>query len=307
LVRLETPENFDKAMLVHHPDYYCDIGAHVFPTRKFALVRERLLAESPSLVIAEPDALTRESALLAHTPEYLTDLDGDEHTERTRDSELPLSRQIVSAYYLGTGGTCLASELALKHGGGMNLSGGFHHAFADRAEGFCYLNDIAVATRNLQQRDGVGKVLIVDCDVHQGNGTAHIFQGDDTVFTFSMHQRDNYPMIKEKSDLDIELENGVADDKYCETLSGALDRISAEFEADFVFYLAGVDPYEHDQLGGLELSIDGMRRRDRVVFEWCRASKTPVTVVLAGGYAVNTDDTVQMHCNTYREWESAIG
>ena len=294
-------------MLVHHPDYYCDIGAHVFPTRKFALVRERLLAEDPSLVIADPEALPREVALLVHTQKYLADLDGDEHTERTRDSELPLSRQIVSAYYLGTGGTLLAAELALKHGGGMNLSGGFHHAFADRAEGFCYLNDVAVATRQLQQGNGVGKVVIVDCDVHQGNGTANIFLHDSSVFTFSMHQRDNYPMIKEKSDLDIELRNGVGDDEYCETLSEALERISAEFEADFVFYLAGVDPYERDQLGGLGLSIDGMRRRDRLVLEWCRASKTPVAVVLAGGYAVNTDDTVQMHCNTYRELESVIG
>ena len=302
-----TPENFDKAMLVHHPDYYCDIGAHVFPTRKFALVRERLLAEDPSLVIAEPEALPREAALLAHTSEYLADLDGDEHTERTRASELPMSRQIVNAYYLGTGGTLLAAELALKHGGGMNLSGGFHHAYADRAEGFCYLNDVAVAARQLQQANGVSKVAIVDCDVHQGNGTAQIFQGDDTVFTFSMHQRDNYPMIKEKSDLDVELENGVGDDEFCEELSGALERISTEFVADFVFYLAGVDPYENDQLGGLKLSIDGMRRRDRMVLEWCRASKTPVAVVLAGGYAVDTDDTVQMHCNTYRELESVIG
>ena len=294
-------------MLVHHPDYFCDIGEHVFPTRKFALVRERLLAEDPLLVIAAPETLSRETTALVHTQKYLTDLDGDEHTERTRDSELPLSRQIVSAYYLATAGTLLAAKLALKHGGGMNLSGGFHHAFADRAEGFCYLNDVAVATRQLQQSNGVGKVVIVDCDVHQGNGTANIFLSDSSVFTFSMHQRDNYPMIKEKSDLDIELRNGVGDDEYCETLSEALERISAEFEADFVFYLAGVDPYEHDQLGGLGLSIDGMRRRDRVVHDWCRTGKTPVAVVLAGGYAVNTDDTVQMHCNTYRELESVVG
>lgn len=294
-------------MLVHHPEYFCDIGAHVFPTRKFGLVREWLLAEDPSRVIAEPEALPREAALLVHTQKYLADLDGDEHTERTRDSELPLSRQIVNGYYLATAGTCLAAKLALKHGGGMNLSGGFHHAYADRAEGFCYLNDVAVATRHLQQHDGVGKVVIVDCDVHQGNGTAHIFLGDDTVFTFSMHQRDNYPMIKEKSDLDVELLNGVGDHEFCETLSKALERISAEFEADFVFYLAGVDPYERDQLGGLGLSIDGMRRRDRLVLEWCHANKTPVAVVLAGGYAVNTDDTVRMHCNTYRELESVIG
>jgi acetoin utilization deacetylase AcuC-like enzyme len=277
-------------VLVHHPEYFCDIGAHVFPTRKFGLVREWLLAEDPSRVIAEPEALPREAALLVHTQKYL-----------------PLSRQIVNGYYLATAGTCLAAKLALKHGGGMNLSGGFHHAYADRAEGFCYLNDVAVATRHLQQHDGVGKVVIVDCDVHQGNGTAHIFLGDDTVFTFSMHQRDNYPMIKEKSDLDVELLNGVGDHEFCETLSKALERISAEFEADFVFYLAGVDPYERDQLGGLGLSIDGMRRRDRLVLEWCHANKTPVAVVLAGGYAVNTDDTVRMHCNTYRELESVIG
>ena len=187
------------------------------------------------------------------------------------------------------------------------MTGGFHHAFADRAEGFCYLNDVAVAARKLQQVDDVGKIVIVDCDVHQGNGTANIFRDDNSVFTFSMHQRDNYPAIKEKSDLDIDLLNGVGDDEYCETLSGALERISAEFEADFVFYLAGVDAYEHDQLGGLGQSIDGMRRRDRLVLEWCQANKAPVAVVLAGGYAFNTDDTVQMHCNTYRELESVIG
>ena len=294
-------------MLVHHTDYFCDIGAHVFPTRKFGLVRERLLVEDPSLVIATPEELPREAALRVHTRKYLADLDGDEHTERTRDSELPLSRQIVNGYYLATSGTCLAAKLALERGGGMNLSGGFHHAFADRAEGFCYLNDVAVAARQLQQGDDLGKIVIVDCDVHQGNGTAHIFLDDSSVFTFSIHQQGNYPSIKQKSDLDVGLRDGVGDNEYCETLSGALERISAEFEADFVFYLAGVDPYERDQLGGLALSMDGMRRRDRLVFEWCQANKTPVAVVLAGGYAVNTDDTVQMHCNTYRELESVIG
>ena len=279
----------------------------MFPTRKFGLVRDRLMGEDPSLVITEPEPLPREAAALVHTSEYLKDLDGDEHTERTQASELPLSRQIVNAYYLATAGTCLAAKMALEHGGGMNLSGGFHHAYADRAEGFCYLNDVAIAARQLQKDHGVGKVAIVDCDVHQGNGTARIFEDDGTVFTFSMHQRDNYPMFKEKSDLDVDLPNGVGDDEFCEELSGALERISAEFEADFVFYLAGVDPYENDQLGGLGVSIEGMRRRDRLVLEWCRASKTPVAVVLAGGYAFNTDDTVRMHCNTYRELESVIG
>ena len=294
-------------MLVHHPDYYCDIGAHVFPTRKFALVREKLLAENPSLVMALPGMIPMEAVLRVHTEEYVLDLDGDEHTERTRDSELPLSRQIVSAYYLATGGTYLAAKLALEHGGGMNLSGGFHHAFAERAEGFCYINDVAVAARHLQQRDDIGRIVIVDCDVHQGNGTAKIFLEDSSVFTFSIHQQDNYPAIKQKSDLDIGLRDGVGDNEFCEVLSGALERISSEFEPDFVFYLAGVDPYEQDQLGGLALSIDGMRRRDRLVFEWCRAGGTPVAVVLAGGYAVNTADTVQMHCNTYRELESVVG
>ncbi|MFQ5675655.1 MAG: histone deacetylase, partial [bacterium] len=198
---------------------------------------------------------------------------------------------------LAAGGTILAAKEALEGGWAMHLSGGFHHAFADKAEGFCYLNDLAIAAR-VVQKDGLAeKVAIVDCDLHQGNGTAVIFQGDESVFTFSMHQRDLYP-VKQKSDLDIHLPMRVSDEEYLRHLQQHIPRIFADFKPDLVLYQAGADPYEHDQLGNLSLTIPGLKRRDRFIFAECKRHNIPVAATLGGGYAYRTDDTVTIHCNT---------
>ena len=290
--------------VVYHPEYFSDIGEHVFPAEKYGLIRESLgeRVEGFEARVHRPEPATREQLLRVHAAEYLDDLDSHRHTARTLPSELPITAQIVSAYYLMTGGTCLAAELALERGAAMNLGGGFHHAFADRAEGFCYVNDVAVGTRAVLagERGGrkVSRVAVVDGDLHQGNGTAHIFREDPAVFTFSIHQENNYP-IKRQSDLDVGLRDFTDDERYLGQLQRALDTIFSDFEPEFVLYVGGVDPYENDQLGGLKVTKDGMKRRDTMVFERCRDHGTPVAAVLAGGYAWDVRDTVELHMNAY--------
>ena len=290
--------------LVYHPNYFSNIGKHVFPTTKFALVYNGLEQQIAGVKrhVHRPYPATRKQLLRVHTPEYLNDLELWQHTYRTYPAELPISEAIVNANYLMTGGTCLAAELALKHGGAMNLGGGFHHAFADKAEGFCYVNDISVAIRHVMSKERAGKkvdrVAVVDTDLHQGNGTAHIFQNDSDVFTFSIHQENNYP-IKQKSDIDIGLDDATSDDAYLNKLEQALKTIFAIFDPQLVIYVGGVDPYEQDQLGGLSVTKAGIRRRDNMVCHYCRNHKTPIATVLAGGYAIDVRDTVEMHINTY--------
>jgi len=287
------------AAIVHSPRYHCDIGRHVFPTEKFALVRDRLLAQGamtePALL--EPVAAPRADLLLVHTAEYLDDLDHLRWTRRTMYSELPLSEEIVRAYVFAAGGTALAAREALQRGFGVNLGGGFHHAFADRAEGFCYINDLAVAIRVLQRDHGIRRAAVVDCDVHQGNGTAGIFAGDAGVFTLSIHQEMNYPAFKERGDLDIGLGNGTGDEEYLARLDGALDRVWA-FGPQLVLYQAGADPFVEDQLGGLALTLAGLERRDERVLEGCRSRGIPAAVTLGGGYARRLEDTVTIHAQT---------
>ena len=213
--------------------------------------------------------------------------------------EVPFSGALREAMWLCAGGTILAGRLAL--GGSspvVHLGGGFHHAFADHGEGFCLINDVAIAVRGLQRESAAARFAIVDCDVHHGNGTAAIFAGDDDVFTFSMHQQNNYPYLKPPGDLDIGLADGTDDENYLGHLDQHLPRILEDHRPDLVFYLAGADPYRYDQLGGLGLTIDGLERRDRLVFDGCRAAGVPVAVTLAGGYALDTDDTVRIHCGT---------
>lgn len=284
---------------VYSPKYHADIGEHVFPIVKYRKVYERLVHEAgvPPEQFLTPEPATREELLLVHTPAYLDDLAYERWTHRTNASELPLTREIVQMSILACGGTILATRQAVKTGWAVHLSGGFHHAFADRAEGFCYINDLAVATRVVQKQGLVQRVAIIDCDLHQGNGTAVIFQGDDSVFTFSIHQRDLYP-VKEKSDLDIHLPVGVQDEEYLNHLKYALPRIFREFAPELVLYQAGADPFKDDQLGNLALTIDGLRRRDEFVFQQCRKNDVPVAVTLGGGYAYRTEDTVQIHYNT---------
>ena len=294
--------------VVYHPDYYADIGAHVFPTRKFSLVFKAIQRNVGDITgcFRQPSPATHEQLLRVHASEYLDDLDACRWTSRTSCSELPLTKQIVDAYYLMAGGTCLAASLACEGGGSMNLGGGFHHAFADRAEGFCYVNDIAVAVREIQAQRLVERVAVIDTDLHQGNGTARIFQGDPQVFTFSIHQEDLYP-VKEQSSLDIGLEDGTEDQEYLAKLRQGLDVVFGQFKPQFVMYVGGVDPYKEDQLGSLRLSKEGIKQRDMMVFRTCRDHGVPVAAVLAGGYASDVEDTVEMHANTYLALREALG
>ena len=205
---------------------------------------------------------------------------------------------MVNAFSLAAGGTTLAGRLALDDGVGVNIGGGFHHAFPGHGEGFCAINDIAVAIRSLQQRGAIRKALVVDADVHQGNGTASIFATEPTVFTISIHQFHNYPAQKPPSTVDIHLPDGVGDQEYINKLSAATETAIAGFQPDLLLYLAGADPYFEDQLGGLSLSIEGLKERDRMVMETALRHRVPVAVTLAGGYAINLEDTIAIHCNT---------
>jgi acetoin utilization deacetylase AcuC-like enzyme len=285
------------------PRYYADIGeGHVFPIRKFELVRDRLVAEgtlSPA-EIYEPREAPVEDVLLVHTEDYVTRLRAGALTVReVRRLGLPWSKALVRRSFLATAGTVAAARAALAEGVGANLAGGTHHAFPDHGEGFCVLNDVAVAVCVLR-RDGLARrVAVVDLDVHQGNGTAHIFEGDEEVFTFSMHGAKNYPLFKLRSSLDVELADGTADEEYLSTLARHLPRVFAH-APELVFYLGGADPYVGDKLGRLSLSIAGLRARDELVLGGCRARGLPVVTVMSGGYAADVNDTVEIHCNTVR-------
>jgi acetoin utilization deacetylase AcuC-like enzyme len=286
--------------VVSSPLYECDIGPHVFPTRKYRLVLERLQAEAVVGAVTEPEAVDRAALARVHTPAYLDDLLALRPTPRVLLSELPITAAIRDAAIVAAGGTLLAARRALVDGAAMHIGGGFHHAMPDHAEGFCYLNDIAIAIRALQSERRLERAAVIDTDVHQGNGTARIFQGDDSVYTFSIHQENNYP-IKETSDWDIGLDDGCPDAEYLAYLGGAVPRILDAAQPELVVMVAGADPYRDDMLGGLALSLDGLRRRDRLVVEACAARRIPIVGVLAGGYARNVSDTVTIHANTARE------
>lgn len=289
--------------IVHHPDYEFDIGPHVFPTRKYRLVKDRLLGES---VVGEsdfivPEPVTDDDVLLVHTTEYVRKIrEGGLSAAELQMLEVPFSSSLVDAMWLCAGGTMLTAARAMERAVAVHLGGGFHHAFADHGEGFCLVNDVAIAVAMLQRDNLIERTVILDLDVHHGNGTASIFADDPNVFTFSMHQTDNYPAFKPAGDLDVELEDGTSDDVYLDLLEQHLARIVKEQEVQIAFYLAGADPYGDDQLGGLGLTISGLHRRDEIVYEYFRAAAIPVCVTLAGGYATNTEDTVEIHCNTVR-------
>ena len=295
-----------RCTFIYTPAYYCDIGPHVFPMEKFARVHQALREDGdiPAECFLEPDPASAEDMRLVHTEAYLNDLLGYRHTARTFTSELPISEEIVRAYFLAAGGSILAGRRALEDGASMNLTGGFHHAFPDRAEGFCYINDVAVAIRKLQSERRLRRAVVVDCDLHQGNGTAFIFHDDPSVFTFSIHQENNYP-AKRRSDLDLGLRDGTGDDEYIGLLEQHVPRILDEHRPELVAYVAGADPYREDLLGGLALTLDGLRRRDECVVRHCRARGIPLFGVLAGGYAADLEDTVRIHHATCRlAWET---
>ena len=285
------------------PRYYADIGeGHVFPIRKFELVRDRLLRERTlrPADIVEPQSAPLADVLLVHADDYVTRLRSGTLTPREiRRLGLPWSKALVRRSFLATGGTLNAARWALAEGVGSNLAGGTHHAYPDRGEGFCVLNDVAIAVRALRRDQLIRRAAIIDCDVHQGNGTAAIFADDAEVFTFSMHGAKNYPLFKERSTLDVELADGTNDDEYLEKLAGSLPRVF-EHRPDIVFYLGGADPYKGDKLGRLALTIAGLRARDELVLAECRARGVGVATVMSGGYAQDINDTVEIHCNTIR-------
>lgn len=285
------------------PRYYADIGqGHIFPIRKFELVRDRLLAEGtlhPDELV-EPCPASIEDVLLVHTEDYISRLcSGALTAKEIRRLGLPWSESLVQRSFYATGGTIGAARVALAAGYSSNLAGGTHHSFPDRGEGFCVLNDVAIAIRVLRAKGLMRRAAIIDCDVHQGNGTATIFAGDEQTFTFSIHGANNYPLFKARSQLDIELPDGTADDEYLECLTRHLPAVFAH-DPEIVFYLAGADPYEGDKLGRLALSIDGLRQRDYCVLGECYEREVPIVTVMSGGYGKDLNDTIEIHCNTIR-------
>jgi acetoin utilization deacetylase AcuC-like enzyme len=239
--------------------------------------------------------------LLVHTRDYIERFTDGRLTEpEIRRLGFPWSEALVERSYRAVGGTCEAAQAAMEHGVAMNLAGGTHHAFPDHGEGFCVFNDVAVAIRLLQRSGRVRRAVIVDLDVHQGNGTHAVFAGDDRVFTFSMHGGRNYPFQKVPGRLDVELADGTGDDEYLSLLADALPRVITEAEPDLVVYLAGADTHEGDRLGRLALTFDGLARRDAFVLERCREVGLPVVVTIAGGYGRCIDDTVRVHVQTAR-------
>src|SRR5580692_4323780 len=315
--------------LIYSDAYYLPIGEHVFPAEKYRCIRDRLLVggnAEPSDFL-EPQPAADNDILLVHSPEYVQKLKTGTLSQREQmELEIPYSQDLVKAFWLAAGGSTLAARQALIDRVSINVGGGFHHAFPDHGEGFCMIHDVAVAIRRMQRDDRIIRAMTVDCDVHQGNGTAAIFAGvrvptgplpstsastlnpavpakvrnahAGNVFTISLHQENNYPMWKPPSSIDVDLPDGIGDDDYLAWLDNALSSGLRQFEPELICYIAGADPYREDQLGGLALTIEGLKRRDELVFRVARARDIPVMVTFAGGYAQNVEDTVKIHCNT---------
>ena len=291
-------------MIVFHCDQftYPLPPEHRFPAQKYALLRAQVAATLvPPVVLRVPNAVSDEQLLRAHDAEYLAKVAGGTLSEReVRRIGLPWSPELVERSRRSVGGTVEACRAALTDGIAVSLSGGTHHAFADHGEGFCIFNDCAVAARAMQAEERVRRVVIIDCDVHQGNGTAAILADDPTVFTFSIHGAKNFPFHKERSDLDVELADGADDATYLAALTAGMDTALAAAHADLAIYLAGADPFVGDALGRLALSKAGLAERDRLVIDRCRRADLPVAVVMAGGYARQIQDTVDIHLETVR-------
>ena len=287
--------------IVYHPRYDLNLGAHVFPSQKFRLIYELLLRDKIAAPddFVEPVSAADQDLLRVHTPEWIHKLKtGTLTASDIMKLEVPYSPELAVAVWLAAGGSILAGQLALGDGFASNLSGGFHHAHANHGEGFCAVHDVAVAIRRLQADGAVKKAAVVDTDVHHGNGTAHIFRDDNSVFTLSIHRENNYPGHKPQSDLDLPLDDGVEDEEYLSMLLPAVERVLDEFCPEILFYVGGADPYEEDQLGGLRLSKSGLKARDKGVFYAARSRGIPVAATLAGGYARSVEDTVRIHVNT---------
>ena len=314
--------------LIYSDAYYLPIGEHVFPAEKYRRIRDRLRVggnAEPSDFL-EPQPAADNDILLVHSPEYVQKLKTGTLSQREQmELEIPYSQNLVKAFWLAAGGSILAARQALIDRVSVNIGGGFHHAFPDHGEGFCMIHDVAVAIRRLQRDGKIRTAMTVDCDVHQGNGTAAIFAtkhapGDPLpsasgspparpgarrkhtnagdVFTISLHQHNNYPMWKPPSSIDVDLPDGIGDDDYLAWLDNALSSGLRQSDPDLLCYIAGADPYKEDQLGGLCLTIDGLKKRDELVFRVAQARNIPVMVTFAGGYARSVEDTVTIHCNT---------
>ncbi len=288
---------------VYHSEYWMlDVGTHVFPIKKYRTLYEKLLllgARKEDFFTPEP--ASDESVLLVHSPRYVKKLKtASLSSAEIAMIELPFSLELVRFAWLMVGGTILTARLALERGLAIHLGGGFHHAFHDHGEGFCVLNDVAIAVETLRKEGAVRRVMVVDCDLHQGNGTAHILADKGHAFTFSIHQMDLYPSNKPSSSVDVGLWSGDGDREYLAALRSHFPRLYLEYSPDLVIYLAGADPFEKDQLGGLRLTKEGLRKRDLIVLTEARRIRIPVAVVLAGGYAAEMGDTVAVHLNTIR-------
>jgi acetoin utilization deacetylase AcuC-like enzyme len=287
--------------VVYHPRYDLNLGAHVFPSQKFRLIAEKLVSSGVAEAsdFLQPEPASDADLLRVHTPAWIHKLrTGTLTASEIMKLEVPYSKELAEAVWLAAGGTILAAQSALRDGFGSNLSGGFHHAYANHGEGFCAIHDVAVAVRRLQADGAIKKALIVDTDVHHGNGTAAIFSGDSSVFTISIHQLNNYPAHKPPSSVDLNMADGTGDEEYLAALIPVVHRHLDEFQPDMLFYVGGADPYEEDQLGGLQLTKAGLKTRDRQVFEAARSRGIPVATALAGGYARRVEDTTAIHVNT---------
>jgi acetoin utilization deacetylase AcuC-like enzyme len=314
--------------LVYSEDYFLPIGAHVFPAQKYRLIHKRLLesglAEAADFL--QPQPASDQDILLVHTSDYVNKLKtGTLSAAEEMTMEIPFSPELVRVFWLSAGGSILAAGHALRDRVAFNIAGGFHHAYPDHGEGFCMIHDVAVAIRCMQKDCKIRTAMTVDCDVHHGNGTAAIFAGTRTsadplpsvasstinrpggrarsarsgdVFTISLHQYNNYPPDKPPSSIDVDLPDGIGDDDYLAWLDNALSSGLRQFEPDLICYIAGADPYREDQLGGLALTIEGLKKRDELMFKVARAKNIPVMVTYAGGYARRVEDTVTIHCNT---------
>jgi acetoin utilization deacetylase AcuC-like enzyme len=289
---------------VYSPHYRVDIGPHVFPTAKYDLLRRRLIDEFnvPEVNFVEPEPASIDQILGVHTRRYYTACrDSSLTLNEQRRLELPWSTQLFDAATRCVGGSIIAARLALNFGVGLHIGGGFHHAFADHGEGFCVFNDTACAIRQMQAEKRIKRAMVVDVDLHQGNGTSAIFTDDESVATFSIHQEWLYPYPKPPSTVDIGLDTGTDDTTYLNLLEAHLLPLVNAHQPDLVLYVAGADPYRYDQLGALNLTINGLRKRDQFICNLCHSRRLPLAVVLAGGYARNTEDTVQIHLGTLQE------
>lgn len=329
--------------VVYSDGYFLPIGQHVFPAEKYRLVYQRLLERG---VVKQEDVLAPQPAqdrdvLLAHGDNYVYKLQTGTLTAREElEMEIPYSDELVEAFWLAAGGSMLAARRAMEDGICINLGGGFHHAFPDHGEGFCMINDIAIAVRRVLRDKKIRRAMVVDCDVHQGNGTAVIFgrpavalaaaegrlppqptvvrtphgwlrelpvDSSTDVFTISLHQENNYPAWKPNSCIDVNLPDAVEDADYLEWLAKALASGFRQFQPELIAYVAGADPYREDQLGGLNLSIEGLKKRDDLMYRVAKARGIPIFVTLAGGYAQNLEDTVAIHVNTVAAASEVFG